>query len=76
MTKLNEREIIKIFQNKFHNNNYVSEDVEHFKIGKNIMDCNQKKTSPIVVVERDSDNCNRRNSVFWGSGNLVYGPSE
>jgi len=34
MNKLNEREIIKIFQRKFGNSKFVSEDVEVFKIGK------------------------------------------
>jgi len=34
MTKLNEREIIQIFQNNMRKNKFVSEDVEFFKIGK------------------------------------------
>jgi thiamine-monophosphate kinase len=34
MNKLNEREIIKIFQKKLGNSKFVSEDVEVFKIGK------------------------------------------
>ena len=34
MTKLNEREIIQIFQNNMGKNKFVSEDVEFFKIGK------------------------------------------
>jgi len=34
MNKLNEKEIIKIFQKKFGNSKFASEDVEVFKIGK------------------------------------------
>lgn len=34
MTKLNERQIIKILQNKFRGKNFVSEDVEVFNLGK------------------------------------------
>lgn len=34
MTKLNERQIIKIFQNNFGGKNFVSEDVEVFNLGK------------------------------------------
>jgi thiamine-monophosphate kinase len=35
MTKLDERQIIKIFQKNFLRKNFVSEDVETFRIGKN-----------------------------------------
>ena len=35
MTRLDEKEIIKIFQQSFGNKKFVSEDVEVFKIGKN-----------------------------------------
>jgi len=35
MTKLDETTIIKIFQRKFGNKKFVSEDVEIFNIGKN-----------------------------------------
>lgn len=35
MKKLDESEIIKIFQNKFSNRDFVSEDVEMFNLGKN-----------------------------------------
>jgi len=35
MTKLDESAIIKIFQNKFGNKKFISEDVEFFNIGKN-----------------------------------------
>ena len=34
MKKLNEKGIIKIFQTKFKNKNFVSEDIEFFKLGK------------------------------------------
>ena len=34
MNKLNEKEIIKIFQKKLGNSKFVSEDVEVFKLGK------------------------------------------
>ena len=36
MTKLDEKEIIKIFQQSFGNKKFVSEDVETFKLGKNL----------------------------------------
>lgn len=36
MTKLDEKEIIKIFQQRFGNKKFVAEDVETFKIGKNL----------------------------------------
>ena len=34
MSKLNEKKIIELFQNRFGNTNFVPEDVESFKIGK------------------------------------------
>lgn len=37
MLKLNEKEIIKIFQNEFRNKKWISEDVEFFKVGKNMI---------------------------------------
>src|SRR3989304_9357023 len=37
MTKLNEKEIISIFQKKLENHRFVSEDIEIFRIGK--MNC-------------------------------------
>ena len=43
MTRLNERQIIKIFQNHFGNKKFVSEDVETFKLG-----------SSFVVVSTDT----------------------
>lgn len=36
MTKLDEKEIIKIFQQRFGNKKFVAEDVETFKLGKNL----------------------------------------
>ncbi|MBM2852450.1 MAG: thiamine-monophosphate kinase [Candidatus Nitrosotenuis sp.] len=36
MTKLDEKEIIKIFQQSFGNKKFVAEDVETFKLGKNL----------------------------------------
>lgn len=41
--RINEKDIIKIFQNNFKNKNWVPEDVEYFKIDKNI-----------VVIKSDS----------------------
>jgi len=34
MSKLSEKKIIKLFQNRLGNTNFVPEDVESFKIGK------------------------------------------
>ena len=34
MSKLNEKKIIELFQKKLGNTNFISEDVEFFKIGK------------------------------------------
>lgn len=36
MTKLDEKEIIKIFQQRFGNKKFVAEDVETFRLGKNL----------------------------------------
>lgn len=37
MNKLNEKEIIKVFQKKFGNKKFVSEDVEVFKINDKLL---------------------------------------
>ena len=39
MSKLSEKKIIELFQNRLGNTNFVPEDVESFKIGKKVPCC-------------------------------------